>query len=323
MLPSSSMRTPSRVSAGRSRSGSSLAASDADFLGLVAVAGERLFVRLEDHQALVAVDDHQIAAGDFGQERSGAHNGRNFQGLGHDGRVAARPADLGHKAADEAAIEVGRFAGRKVVGQHQHRRGEVGDPFAAAAQQVPEQTLFDVEDVVGPLRQIGAFQPLEDLGVAAQRAADGVLGRVVPLADHLLQLAAEPRVLEHLQVGLEDRAVFLAQLGGDRLAMVGDFGGRGGDGLVEPLHLVDDRVARHEPPRDAKSLVVHHQRLADGHARRDGNPLKFLHQRLRGFLVFVAKPAGKQRLQRAQDGLGVRPDGLQRHGRRLARPPAS
>ena len=38
-----------------------------------------------------------------------------------------------------------------------------------------------------------------------------------------------------------------------------------------------DRVARNEPPRDAKSLVVHHQRFADGHAGRNGNPLKSLH----------------------------------------------
>ena len=139
MLPSSWMRTPSRVSAGRSRSGSSLRGLDANLLGLVAIAGQRLLVGLEDHQALVAVDDHQVAAGDFGQERSGAHHGRDFQGLGHDRRVAARPADLGDEAADEAAIEIRRFAGREVVGQHQHRRGEMGNslrgggPAGAAA----------------------------------------------------------------------------------------------------------------------------------------------------------------------------------------------
>ena len=70
---------------------------------------------------------------------------------------------------------------------------------------------------------------------------------------------------------------------GDRLAVMGDLGGGGGDGLIEPLHLVDHRVAHDEPPRDAKSLVVHHQRLADGHAGRDGNSLKFLHQRYADF----------------------------------------
>ena len=100
----------------------------------MAVAGQRFLVGLEDHQPLVAVDDHQVAAGDFGEERPGADHGGNFQGLGHDGRVAARPAHLGDEAADEAAVEVGRLAGREVVGQHQHRRGQVGDSLAAAAQ---------------------------------------------------------------------------------------------------------------------------------------------------------------------------------------------
>ena len=81
------------------------------------------------------------------------------------------------------------------------------DPFAAVAQQMPQQAFFDVENVVRPLGQIGAFDALEDLGVAAQRAADGVFRRVVPLADHLFEFAVQPRVLQHLQVGFEDRAV--------------------------------------------------------------------------------------------------------------------
>ncbi len=44
---------------------------------------------------------------------------------GHDRRVAARPADLGDEAADEAAVEVGRLAGRQVVGQHEDGRGQL------------------------------------------------------------------------------------------------------------------------------------------------------------------------------------------------------
>ena len=95
--------------------------------------------------------------------------------------------------------------------------------FAAPAQHVAQQPLLDVEDVVGPLGQMRTFQPLEDLGVAPQRAADGVFRRVVPVADHLLQFAAEPGVLEHLQMGLEDGAVLFAQLAGDGLPVAGDF----------------------------------------------------------------------------------------------------
>ncbi len=136
-----------------------------------------------------------------------------------------------------------------------------------------KQPLLDVEDIGGPLRQVGAFQPLEDLGVAPQRAADGILGRVVPVPDHVFQFAAEPRVLEHLQMGVEDGGVLLAQFLGDGVAMAGDLGRRRRDGLFQPFQLVVHGIARHEPPRDAKSLVVHDQRFADGDARRNGYSL--------------------------------------------------
>ena len=51
----------------------------------------------------------------------------------------------------------------------------------------------------------------------------------------------------------------------------------GGDGPVQPLELVFDRVARQEPPRDAESLVVHDEHFADRHAGRNGNPLQTFH----------------------------------------------
>ena len=45
----------------------------------------------------------------------------------------------------------------------------------------------------------------------------------------------------------------------------------------EPLELVFDGIARQEPPRDAKSLVVHDKHFADRHAGRNGNPLQTFH----------------------------------------------
>jgi hypothetical protein len=95
----------------------------------------------------------------------------------------------------------------------------------------------------------------------------------VPLADHLVELAAQPAVVQHLQVRLEDGAVLFAELLGDRIAIVGDFLAGRGDCLFQAAELFVHGVARNEPARDAKSLAVHHQRFTDGHARRNGNSL--------------------------------------------------
>ena len=83
------------------------------------------------------------------------------------GGVTAGPAHLANESLDELAVEIGRFTGGKIMGQHQHRRGQLRDPLAVAAQQVAEQPLLDVEDVVGPLGQVGTLQLLKDVAVAA------------------------------------------------------------------------------------------------------------------------------------------------------------
>ena len=67
-------------------------------LDLVAIAGERLLVRMQNDQALVAVDDHRLAAGDVGQKRPDADHRGNAEPLGDDRRVAAGAADLGDEA---------------------------------------------------------------------------------------------------------------------------------------------------------------------------------------------------------------------------------
>ena len=212
MLPISSIRTPSAVSAGRSRSVSSCTASVSILLGLVPIAGDRLFVGLQDHQALVAVDDHHLAAGDVGQERAGADDGRNFQALGDDRGVAARPADLGDEAADELrsrlAVSLGvRLCARTSTGEVSCESSSRRRPsrFRSSRFSMSKMSL------ARSARKLLPASRLKDLGIAAQRPADGVFGRVMPLANQAVQLAAQLRIAEHLQVGVEDGAVLVAQ----------------------------------------------------------------------------------------------------------------
>ena len=171
------------------------------------------------------------------------------------------------------------------MGQHNDRRSELREFLAAPAEQIPQQPLFDVENIAGSIRQKAALQSLEHLGIAAQSAAHGVFGGIMPIAHHGVQLAAELGIAEHLEMGVEDRRVLRAEFASDSVAIDFDLRAGGSDRLVETVEFIDDRVARDEPPRDSEPLSVHHQRFADRHAGRNGNPLKSLHG------VFVSRVA--------------------------------
>ena len=242
----------------------------------VPIAGQRLLVRVQNHQPLKAVDDRVFTARDVGQKRPDAHHRGNPQRFGDNRRVAARPADLRDKTADVLRIQIRRFTRREIVGQHQHFGIDVGQLFAPLAEQMPQQPLLDVEDVVRPLRH-HAFERLNHLGIMPQRAAHRVLRRIVTLADHLLQLGAQALVVEHLDMGRKDRRVFLAQLLGNLGPLALDLVGRRYDRPVQPFELVFHGVTRQKTTRDAKPLVVHDEHFADRHAGRDGNPLKTFH----------------------------------------------
>ena len=146
------------------------------------IAGDRLLVRLQDHDPLIAVENHRFATGDIGQKRPQSHHGRNLEPFGDDGSVAARAAQLGGKPLHKPPVEIGRFARREVVGQHHHRLRNGCQRFAPLPQEIPQQALLDVVDVVGTLRDV-VVEALESLGVASERAADGVFRPPVPVAD--------------------------------------------------------------------------------------------------------------------------------------------
>ena len=78
----------------------------------------------------------------------------------------------------------------------------------------------------------GVLEAFQRLGVAADDAADGVLGGVILLADEALDLADQLGVLDEQGVGGEDGAVLLAELCGDGLLVVAGSRGGGGEGRV-------------------------------------------------------------------------------------------
>ena len=88
--------------------------------------------------------------------------------------MAAGAADFGGEAADELAAQAGRFAGSEVMSEDEHRRNQVSQFLAPPAEQIALEPLFDVENIVRPLREIAIFERLKNLGITAQGAADRV-----------------------------------------------------------------------------------------------------------------------------------------------------
>ncbi len=64
-------------------------------------------------------------------------------------------------------------------------------------------------------------------------------------------------------MGGEDRSVLAAEFGLDGVAIAFDLAAGLRDGGGEPLELGVDGAAGHEPARDAESLAVEDERLAD------------------------------------------------------------
>ena len=186
------------------------------------VAGHELFGRTHDHHALIAVDDDQVAADHLRQQLARADDGRQFQALGQNRRVSPFAAGFGDESAHPAAIEPGGLAGRQVVGQHDGGSVQIQQALMAAVQQVIEQPLFQIVQVVCPLRQEIVRHVLEHAGVAAQRLMHRQLRRHVLVANQTLQLLAQMGVAQHLVMGREDGAVLVTQLRRDGLAIALD-----------------------------------------------------------------------------------------------------
>ncbi len=82
--------------------------------------------------------------------------------------------------------------------------------------QIGEQPAAQVPHIGGPFAQIGIVHQLEALDMLHHHLAQGALGPLATLDDggHLV---TEGGVVEHHQVDVEQRLLFLAQLGGQSL----------------------------------------------------------------------------------------------------------
>ncbi|MNO83764.1 hypothetical protein D3C76_750860 [compost metagenome] len=216
--------------------------------------------------AMVAIDD-QVDAIDLGiRQVDRAHDGRDTHGAGEDGDVGV--------ARTEHRDQAGQLAFRHFA---EHRRRQfladddglvrIGQGLLPLFLQVGEDAPADVLDVGGALAQVGVVHQFEALDVLHHHLAQGALGPLAG-ADDALHFEADGSVVEHHQVDVEQRALFLAQLARQLAGEVAHVFTDRLQRLLEQLDLgldVVDRLVRHHFQVGRRQ---HHHRLAHGDAGR-------------------------------------------------------
>ncbi len=168
------------------------------------VTGQGLLVRIDNHSAAIAVDDHPISRVNRIQERSDANDRRQFQSLGDDRSMAARPSRFGAKTLHVTAIQVRRFAGRQHMGEHNHRFGQVRQWLTVDRSQFQQQLFLNVPNILGALSQQWIVQPSQRGGIAMQNSIDRISGGLPLAANAPTQLGMHMRIVQHLLLRLED-----------------------------------------------------------------------------------------------------------------------
>ena len=179
MLPQSSTRHPSRVSAGRSARPARTSEPGATLGGRLAVArpgsawsGSRM--TSPSSPSMMAI--RQCRA----RSRNAAEpdDGGDLQRAGDDRRMAGAAAGLGGEAQDALRVEARRLARGQVVRQHDASAppGRPGTTAGGSPIRWPRIRGLDVADVGGAGGQVRVGEPLEPGGVAVEHLADGVLG---------------------------------------------------------------------------------------------------------------------------------------------------
>ena len=140
------------------------------------VLGQGLLVRIQDHLAVVSINDHHFTTGDIGQEVTEPDDGRDFQCPGQDRRVAGAAPHFGGKTENELPVKAGGFAGGEVVGEDDDRGRQVDQFLAALAEQVAKNPFLQVEDIDSPLGVVLVAEVLQFAGKTSQDTAAGVLG---------------------------------------------------------------------------------------------------------------------------------------------------
>ena len=141
-----------------------------------AIAGQRRVIGVDGDQALVAVDNDDVARADGANQPPGAQHGGQAERARHDGGVALPPAQGRGEAADDARVHQGDIGRAELVGDDDRALGDRRERPIRRLHEVANQAQADIANVLDAGRDVGVGDDREILGDLLQLGADGRFG---------------------------------------------------------------------------------------------------------------------------------------------------
>jgi hypothetical protein len=266
-------------------------------------AGERISVGINEDLTVVAIENCVFSAGNGSEAAAKADDGGDFECSGEDRSVAGLAADFGGEAENEACVESGCFARGEFVCEEDDGLGEVTEFFAAFAEELAEESFFEIEDVESAFGEVAVAEFFELFSVSAKHATDGGFRGPAVVADETFDFADEPRVLGHLEVGGEDGTVLLTQLGGDELFVGLNIATDVFEGEVEAVQFGIDCVAGDIASGNTEVFGTQYKNRARDNSGRNSDASEDLHP------VDSSGNSGQRKGTRGMEGAVERPAG--------------
>ncbi len=200
------------------------------FAAAMAERGGAFRRRIDDDAAALAIDQDPLARLHGARDVGNAQHRRHPEGAGHDRGVALPPARRCGDPDDPVGVQLRGIRRRQFVGDDDRAAGQALQRLAQLAGQVADQPAADLADVFDARRQVGVLHRFEAAADRRDLGLDGRLGIDPVAGDPLGGAAQQPRILEHVKVGVEEIADLL---GGDARTFVGPLA----DALAKPRDL--------------------------------------------------------------------------------------
>lgn len=123
--------------------------------------------------AVIAIEDCVFTTGNFAEAATEPDDCGDFQCTGKNGGVACFSADFGSEAKYKAGVECCCFTRCEFVSEQDDGFGEVSQFFAAFAEELSEESFFEVEDIEGTFGEVAITQFFQLFGVTAEDATYG------------------------------------------------------------------------------------------------------------------------------------------------------